>query len=147
MALSFDIRAPGAANRHELERLLHAAELPLAGVVKGFPECYVFAQSSKRVIGAAGLETYGDAGLLRSVVVHESVRGQGVGRALVEERLERARALGLARVFLLTTSAGAYFKGLGFVPAMRTEVPATMQVSAEFAGACPTSAACLARRP
>lgn len=147
MALSFDIRTARAAERAELEGLLRAAELPLAGVVEGFPECYVFAQSKERVFGAAALETYGTAGLLRSVVVHHSVRGQGLGRALVEERLGRARELGLERVFLLTTSAEAYFEALGFVRVARAEVPAIMQVSAEFAGACPASAACLGRRP
>jgi len=147
LALSFTLRAARASERDQFERLLHAAELPLAGVATGFPDCYVVARSDERIVGAAGLETYGAAGLLRSLVVHHSVRGQGLGRALVEERLERARMLGLARVFLLTTNADAYFEALGFVPAARAEAPENMQLSPEFAGACPASAACLARRP
>lgn len=147
MALSFTLQAARASERDQLERLLHTAELPLAGVAAGFPDCYVIARSDERVVGAAGLETYGAAGLLRSVVVHESMRGQGLGRALVEERLGHARAIGLDRVFLLTVSAEAYFAALGFVPAARAEAPASMHVSPEFAGACPATAACLARRP
>jgi N-acetylglutamate synthase-like GNAT family acetyltransferase len=147
LAVNVGIRAAEAGEKDELERMLRAAKLPFAGVAEGFPDCYVIARSSEGVVGAAGLQTYGAAGLLRSVVVHDSVRGQGLGRALVEERLAYARALGLDRIFLLTTSAEAYFKALGFEPAAREEAPANMQASAEFAGACPASAACLARRP
>jgi N-acetylglutamate synthase-like GNAT family acetyltransferase len=98
------------------------------------------------VVAGAGLEPYGGAGLLRSVVVHESVRGQGVGRALVEERLERARLLGLNRVFLLTTTADDYFRALGFTPAERADAPAEMQNCAQFSGVCPARAACLVYR-
>jgi N-acetylglutamate synthase-like GNAT family acetyltransferase len=122
LAVNVGIRAAEAEEKDELERMLRAAKLPFAGVAEGFPDCYVIARSSEGVVGAAGLQTYGAAGLLRSVVV-------------------------LDRIFLLTTSAEAYFKALGFEPAAREEAPANMQASAEFAGACPASAACLARRP
>ena len=141
------IRPARAEERDELARLLQAAQLPLDGVDEGFPHCYVVTCVDEQVVGAAGLETYGAAGLLRSVVVDDSVRGQGLGRALVSERLEHARRLGLDRVFLLTTTAPAYFGALGFTPAARDEAPAEMRASVEFAGACPGSAVCLARRP
>jgi len=143
--VSFRIRPALAGERDLLERLLQAARLPLDGVAVGFPGRYVFACVDEHVVGAAGLETYGAAALLRSVVVRDGVRGQGLGRALVEDRLEHARALGLGRVFLLTTTAEAYFRSLGFAPAARDEAPAEMRASAEFTGACPASAACLAR--
>lgn len=146
LATNFPIRPARAEELDALVRLLQAAALPLDGVAEGFPQRYSVACIDERVVAAAGLETYGDRGLLRSVVVHDSVRGQGVGRALIEERLECARRLGLQRVFLLTTSAEAYFRGLGFTPADRHDAPAGMQASAEFAGACPASALCLAYR-
>jgi amino-acid N-acetyltransferase len=146
MALSFTLRGARAEELDALVQLLQAARLPLDGVAEGFPHHYAVACVAERVVAAAGLEPYGAAGLLRSVVVHDSVRGQGLGRALIEDRLERARALDLERVFLLTTSADAYFRTLGFTPAERGDAPAAMQISAEFSGACPASATCLARR-
>lgn len=147
MAVSFRIRAARADDHDAVVGLLEAAELPLAGVDAGFPSHYAVASIEERVIGVAGLEPYAAAGLLRSVAVHDSVRGQGLGRALVEERLEHARSVRLDRIFLLTTSADGYFRALGFAPADRREAPPNMRASAEFAGACPASAACLARRP
>jgi len=147
LALSFRIRAARADERDALARLLEAAQLPLDGVDEGFPHRYAVACVGERVVGAAGLETYGAAGLLRSVVVDDSVRGQGLGRALVQERLEHARRLGLGRIFLLTTTAAAYFRALGFAPASRDEAPAEMRASLEFAGVCPASAVCLSRGP
>lgn len=144
MALSFEIRSARAGELDALVQLLEAARLPLDGVAAGFPQSYAVACVNEQVVAAAGLEPYGGAGLLRSVVVHDTVRGHGVGRALVEERLDHARELGLNRVFLLTTTADGYFRALGFTPAERGEAPAEMQNSAEFAGACPASAACLA---
>jgi amino-acid N-acetyltransferase len=127
--------------------LLSRAALPLDGVEDGFPDAYVVACAEGALIGVAGLEQYGVFGLLRSVAVDEGVRRRGVGRALVTERLERARSLGLDRVFLLTTTAARYFETLGFAPAPRQEAPEAMRASPEFAGVCPASAVCLARRP
>lgn len=147
MALSFRIRAARTEERDALVRMLQAAQLPLDGVDEGFPHSYAVACVDEQVVGAAGLETYGAAGLLRSVVVDDSVRGQGLGHALVSERLEHARLLGLERIFLLTTTAPAYFGALGFTPAARDEAPDEMRASVEFSGACPASAVCLARRP
>lgn len=140
------IRDARGGELEAVSHLLQAAELPLDGVAEGFPHHYAVACIDERVVAAAGLEPYQAAGLLRSVVVHGSLRGQGVGRALLQALLGRARRLGLERVFLLTTNADAYFRALGFTPAARSEAPADMQVSVEFAGICPASAACLAYR-
>jgi amino-acid N-acetyltransferase len=98
-------------------------------------------------IGAAGLETYGNAGLLRSVVVAPAARGKGWGQQLVENRLAYARASGIERVFLLTTTAPRYFERLGFTIAMRSEAPVALAHSREFASVCPASATCLVRPP
>lgn len=123
--------------------LVLAAGLPPDGLEEQFPEAYVLARSETEVIGLAGLERYGECGLLRSVVVAERHRNAGLGRLLVLERLNAARERGLERVFLLTTTAAAYFEKLGFVAVPRAEVPAAVAASVEFAGVCPASAACL----
>jgi N-acetylglutamate synthase-like GNAT family acetyltransferase len=92
------------------------------------------------VVGVAGMERYGDSGLLRSVAVAPDWRRTGIGRTLVERVLEESRAAGVRDVYLLTTTAEHYFPRLGFGCVDRQTVPAAMQASAEFTGACPASA-------
>jgi amino-acid N-acetyltransferase len=127
--------------------LLEEASLPVDGLEDQFPDAYVIARAGSVPVGAAGLETYGKAGLLRSVVVATGARGKGCGRQLVESRLAYARARGIERVFLLTTTASQYFERLGFTIANRSEAPAALARSPEFASVCPASATCLVRAP
>ena len=123
--------------------LLTAAALALAGVDARFPDGYVVAIRAGAVVGAAGLEIHGDAGVLRSVVVDPAARGLGLGQALSADRVAAARACGLAAVYLLTTTAADFYLRLGFAPCARAEVPAAIAGSIEFASVCPASAACL----
>lgn len=138
-------------DRAEIEALLGAADLPLAGLGDQYPGAYVIVREAGALVGVAGLEIYEGSGarvgLLRSVAVARSRQGAGLGRALVADRLRAARAHGLEAVYLLTTTAPAFFQGLGFVPARRDEVPPSLAASPELAGVCPSSAACLAWRP
>jgi len=130
----------------ELEQLLDAALLPLDGLRDQFPSAYVIARDGGAVIGAAGMEVYGDAGLLRSVVVIDKLRGSGIGAALVADRLAHASRRGMRQVFLLTTTAADYFKKRGFQEASRAAAPPALAASVEFAVACPASAICLVWR-
>jgi amino-acid N-acetyltransferase len=138
-----DVAAPG-----ELEAviaLLAGAHLPTSGISEGFPGAYSVARRDGTVVGVAGLETYGKAGLLRSVAVHGAVRGSGIGRLLVQEQLRKATELGMTAVYLLTTTAPDYFRRIGFSDVARASAPAELQRSAEFAAICPASALCLAK--
>jgi len=137
------LEAAAASHLPLVRGLVLKAGLPTDGLEEQFPSGYVLARTETGVIGVAGLERYGDCGLLRSVVVGEPYRNAGLGRLLVSERLSAARAQGLRRVFLLTTTAAAYFEKLGFVATPRAEVPPAVAASVEFESACPASAACL----
>ena len=97
-------------------------------------------------MGAAGVEVYGGAGLLRSVAVDPDWRGRGLGQRLTEERLRWAAARGLGTVYLLTTTAAGFFPRLGFAPVARDEVPPEVRGSLQFAGVCPSTAAVMALR-
>jgi arsenate reductase len=134
-------------DRAEIEALLVALDLPLAGLGDQYPGAYAVVREAGALVGVAGLEIYERAGLLRSVAVARSRQGAGLGHALVADRLRAAAAHGLEAVYLLTTTAPAFFQRLGFAPARRDEAPAALAASPEFAGACPASAACLAWRP
>jgi amino-acid N-acetyltransferase len=128
----------------DARELLVRAGLPTEGLEEQFPGAFVFARVSTEAVGMAGLERYGDVGLLRSVVVVERHRGSGLGRQLTRHRLDAAAQAGIRRVFLLTTTAPTYFEKLGFVTTPRAQVPPALAASTEFARACPDSAVCLA---
>lgn len=120
--------------------LLEAAHLPTDGLTDFFGPAYAVAECDGHVIGAEGIERHGDAGLLRSAVVDDRYRGQGVGDLLTRNRLSWAQSTGLDEVWLLTTTAAEYFPRFGFTKAERTMAPAALQDSVEFRDACPASA-------
>jgi N-acetylglutamate synthase-like GNAT family acetyltransferase len=96
--------------------------------------------------GAGGLEVRGDAGLLRSLVVAEGLRGTGLGRALVEAVEAVARRRGLQELVLLTETAHEFFARLGYAAILRDEAPAAIRGSAEFRSLCPQSARCMRKK-
>ena len=55
-----------------------------------------------------------DAGLLRSAVVTEPVRGTGLGRRLTQQVIEDAKSSGIRDLYLFTMDAGPFFGHMGF---------------------------------
>lgn len=133
------LRGATAADRPAVVALLSAAQLPLDGVPPDLAH-FIVAERAGSVVGAIGLEDYGEAGLLRSAVVDPALRGSGVGDALVRALLESARARGTRELVLLTTTADGWFPRFGFERIAREAAPAAVRVSEEFQGACPASA-------
>jgi N-acetylglutamate synthase-like GNAT family acetyltransferase len=121
-------------------RLLEAADLPQEGLGDQWGSGYAVAVEDGEVVGAAGIERYGRYGLLRSVVTDPRRRGRGIGEALVGNRLAWAGTEGLDGVYLLTTTAAAYFPRLGFERVARDDLPLEIRESKEFATVCPASA-------
>jgi amino-acid N-acetyltransferase len=133
------VRAATSSDAASIERLLTARHLPTAGA-RDHLGTFVVATKGHSLLGCAGIERYGDVGLLRSVAVAEIVGGRGVGAELVRAALERARTLGLRELYLLTTTAAAYFPRFGFERVGREALPSALHVSEELRGACPASA-------
>jgi len=119
--------------------LLRASGLPLDGLAEHLATT-VTARENGRLVGCAAVELYGESALLRSVAVDETLRGQGLGRALTAAALDLARARGARIAYLLTTTAGGYFPRLGFREITRDAVDPAVQQSVEFTTACPASA-------
>lgn len=68
------------------------------------------------VLGCGALHVlWRDLAEVRTLAVHESARRSGVGGALLEGLLQRARDLGVERVFCLTFETD-FFARHGFVP-------------------------------
>ncbi len=132
----------GDADRAAVTALLAATDLTTEGVDEQFPAGYVVATRDGALVGAAGLESYGDAGVLRSVALAPRERGLGLGVALTANRVVAARRRGLAAIYLLTTTAADFYDRFGFAPWPRAAVPPAVASCREFATACPASAAC-----
>ncbi len=119
--------------------LLTRSALPTAGLIEHLADVMV-ARDGERIVGTVALERYAGGALLRSVAVDTSLRGSGVGRRLTAAAIERARALQVPALFLLTTTAERFFPKFGFEPISRADVPASVQASVEFTTVCPASA-------
>jgi protein-tyrosine-phosphatase/N-acetylglutamate synthase-like GNAT family acetyltransferase len=130
------------ADLEAVRALAGASALPVADL--GAPnQVFLVARDGGAVVGCVGLELYGDAALLRSLAVEPARRGTGLGAALHEAAIRAARARGVARLWLLTTTAERFFARRGFVRVDRVSVPAAVAASPEFAALCPASAACM----
>jgi amino-acid N-acetyltransferase len=139
------IRSATPGDRSSVVSLLHASALSSEGLDPALAG-FAVAERAGRVVGVAGLERYGDHGLLRSVAVDGSCRGAGVGARLTRAVLDDARERGLAGVYALTTTAERYFPRLGFEVIERADVPGPVQDSLEFRSLCPSSAVALRLR-
>jgi arsenate reductase (thioredoxin) len=136
---SYRIRPATPSDLRDVETLLTASALPLAGVADAL-STYAVAESGGLLVGVTGLEIRGDVALLRSAAVAPEWQGRGLGRALVEHVIADARARHLRALCLLTTTAEDYFPRFGFTRVSRDAVPAALLSTAEFATACPASA-------
>ncbi len=133
------VRPAKPADLEPVRTLLQESKLPLDGVPSDLAH-FLVAERAGTVVGAIGLEPYGDAALLRSAVVLPSLRGTGVGERLVRALIDDARTLGARELVLLTTTAERWFPRFGFERIERAAVPASLHASEEFRGACPDSA-------
>jgi len=64
---------------------------------------FVVAVDNGKVIGCGALHVlWEDLAEVRSVAISEELRGKGIGNQILERIIERARELGLSRIFCLT---------------------------------------------
>lgn len=126
-------------------KLLAAARLPTEDLTSAHCENFFYAESSGDPVGLVGLELLGEVALLRSLVVAPQRRGRGEGKALLERAEAHARANGVRVLYLLTTTAEAFFAKHGYRKAARESAPAAIRATREFAGICPASSAFMAR--
>jgi len=121
--------------------LLLAADLPVEDLTADrMSDFLVYVDASGILAGAVGLEAFGQVALLRSLVVGDGVRGQGLGRRLVAALEHRARLAGLRELWLLTNDADGFFEDLDYEKAERADAPDAIRGSAEFSSICPASA-------
>lgn len=96
-----------------LSGLIVSGELPpffLEEVIDGF----LVIEQAGRLVGAGGLEFYGDDAVIRSVVVDPAGRGLGLGLDIARLLEEDAFASGARDVYLFTLHAWKFWLKCGF---------------------------------
>ncbi len=112
-ALPADVRAIDGL----VEPMAHAGILlgkDLVSYYEAVQEFIVAVEEDGTVVGCGALHVmWEDLAEVRTLAVHESLRGTGLGHRLLDALLDRARALGLERVFCLTFEV-EFFRRHGF---------------------------------
>ena len=134
------LRRARAADWDDVRRLLDAAELPATDLGPALLEHFLIAELDDDVVGLAGMEVFGNTGLLRSLVVANSARSAGLGGTLVAALETAAQAAGIRELWLLTIDAENFFIRHGYDIVTRDAAPDAIRLSEEFAELCPDSA-------
>jgi amino-acid N-acetyltransferase len=123
-ALPADVRTiRSLVEPYAAQRILLAKEMvAYYEAVQEFVVADVGEPGAPQVVGCGALHVmWDDLAEIRTLAVDEAWLGQGVGHRLVVELLDRARALGLRRVFCLTFEVD-FFRAHGFEPIDGTPV-------------------------
>jgi amino-acid N-acetyltransferase len=126
-----------------IRALLQICELPFDDLGPDHLAHFFVIKDQGQMMGSVGLEVCGEFGLLRSLALTEALRGQGLGRRLVEQIEAYARSRQITALYLLTTTADRFFAHNGYQETSRDSAPAPLQATAEFRSICPASAVCM----
>jgi N-acetylglutamate synthase-like GNAT family acetyltransferase len=96
-----------------IDALIMAEHLP-AFRTGEFLDTFWVLEREGRLVGCVGLEVFGEAALLRSVITGPELRGQGYGDVLVGRAFDEARKRGVRRLYLFTMDKAPFFARLGF---------------------------------
>jgi amino-acid N-acetyltransferase len=144
-ALQPTIRRGQRADLAAVLALLKRAGLPTDDLTSA-PGLHLWVlEADESLSGVIGMERFGACALLRSLAVAPSCQQRGFGRELVA-RLERdAQVEGVEHLVLLTETAEAFFRQVGYDVIDRRYIPEEIKQSAELRSLCPASAVCMTK--
>jgi len=129
-----------------VKALLLANGLPVEDLSALTSDDFLYCGEATAPMGVIGLECFGAAGLLRSLVIAEAGRNQGFGQSLVAALELKATQLGVCDLFLLTETAESFFVKLGYEPISRAAAPVAIKQTREFSDLCPDDAALMCKK-
>ncbi|HXG58422.1 MAG TPA: GNAT family N-acetyltransferase, partial [Thermoanaerobaculia bacterium] len=94
MAAEIVIGGATEADLPAIRALLESSGLSTIGVDEHW-RTFVVAREGANVVGCGGAEAYQFAALIRSIAVAPDYRGQGLGRRIVRQLLDRLASRGL----------------------------------------------------
>ena len=85
---------------------------------------YVIAKKDDTIVGFGALHFHAyDLGELRSLIVSEKCRGEGIGKGMVKTMLEEGKSLNVKKFFTLTYEQ-SFFESIGFKEIPKESLPA-----------------------
>lgn len=146
MDASLRLRNACSGDLQPIQELLEASGLPHEDITTAHLKTFLCAMADMRLVGVAGLETFGSIGMARSLAVDLSYRGRGIATMLLDRLEEMAADQGIDRLFVLTETIEELLRQRGFAKADRHCAPDVIQSTPEFRGLCPESAVLLEKR-
>jgi N-acetylglutamate synthase-like GNAT family acetyltransferase len=112
----------------DLLDFLNRSDLTLSGLDAPSVRLWLLRDETGTVQGSTGYELSenGEDVLIRSVAVDASLRGRGLGLELGQFALDHAAADGARRAWLFSRRSGPFWQRLGFTPADRAQLAATL---------------------
>ena len=123
----------------DLIAVLEAAGLPTDDLHEAGRRFYRF-EDEAGLIGYGALEQLSPDALIRSIVVIDGRRSSGLGAAILSWLEAEAARLQATGLYLLTTSATAFFQRHGYTALPRSAAPPAIAASRQFSTLCPASA-------
>lgn len=115
--MSYQVREANVADVRAIKAIREPLEgavlLPheLVGLFEKIQEFLVVEDENHKVVAAGALHVmWEDLAEVRSIVVDQKLHGQGIGHLLLTALLEKAKHLGVKRVFCLTFETGFFGK-------------------------------------
>ncbi|MEO1053200.1 MAG: arsenic resistance N-acetyltransferase ArsN2 [Bacteroidota bacterium] len=130
-----------------VKEILKSVDLPVSDLDPSLPSFLVACSciDDDIIVGAVGLETYEQAGLIRSLSVRKDFRGKHIGDKLFDVVSINAHDRGVTDLYLLTESADSYFSRKGFKSIQRSTIPEGLKKSTQFTDVCPETATAMHR--
>ncbi|MEM8811890.1 MAG: arsenic resistance N-acetyltransferase ArsN2 [Pseudomonadota bacterium] len=132
-----------ASDLPQIIGLLATNDLPTEDLSADMLKDFVVLEIDDDLVGVAGLEIAGPDALLRSLAVAPDHQSKGLGRRLFDAIGTKAATRDVWTLYLLTTTAAAFFQTHGCSIWDRRHVPKAIGATAEFSGLCPDRAICL----
>ncbi|MEX0706648.1 MAG: arsenic resistance N-acetyltransferase ArsN2 [Woeseia sp.] len=147
MTETIKLRPATAMDLQAVSDLLQDAGLPIDDLKSELLHEFVVAGAQGGgLVGAIGLQRFGETALLRSLVTDVATRGKGLGTRLLQALEDRARASGIRELWLLTIDADGFFARHKYSAENRAEVPESVAGTTEFSTLCPATAHLMRKR-
>lgn len=134
------IRACKQSDLARVCEILDQCALPSEDVLSLGPSCFFVAEVEGHIVGVGGIEIKHYVALVRSIAVEKKYSGQGIGQSIYTKIEQHAYENGVARLYLLTTTASSYFARQGFQELEKDLAPTPIKTSTQFSKLCPDSA-------
>ena len=143
MTMQYQIRSAKRDDWTAILALLSVSHLPTQDLTPENAGQFLVADAENCIIGTIGYEPHEPYALFRSLAVHPTKRGCGIGIALNMAMEQYCADAGYTAAYILTTTAEIFARKEGYSKIRREDVPPAIQLTAQYSALCPRTAACM----